>query len=58
MRQSAPDMYIKEAGHQFQPSSCVRSLGVVFDCNMKMEQLIANTVKIIRSETLSQFAQN
>ena len=39
------NVYITVAGHRIQPSSCVRSLGVLFDSNLKMEQQIANTVK-------------
>jgi len=34
------------AGHQIQPSSCVSNLGVTFDCNLRMEQQIANIVKV------------
>ena len=45
-RDSLPvDVYITIAGHRIQPSSCVRSLGVQFDSNLKMEHQIANTVK-------------
>ena len=40
------DLYMTVAGHQIQPSSCVRSLGVIFDCNLRMEQQIANIVKV------------
>ena len=39
------NVYITVASHRIQPSSCVRNLGVQFDCNLKMEHQIANTVK-------------
>ena len=46
-RDSLPaDLYMTVAGHQIQPSSCVRNLGVTFDCNLRMEQQIANVVKV------------
>ena len=44
-------VYAREAAHQIQPSSCVRSLSVTCFCNLKMEQLFANTMTMIRSET-------
>ena len=40
------DLYMTEASHQILPSSCVRSLSVIFDCNLRMEQQIANIVKV------------
>ena len=40
------DLYMTIAGHQIQPSSCVRNLGVTFDCNLRMEQQTANIVKV------------
>ena len=46
-RDSLPaDLYMTVAGHQIKPSSCVRNLGVTFDCNLRMEQQIANVVKV------------
>ena len=42
----ASDLYMIVAGHQIQPSSCVRNLVVIFDCNLMMEQQIANIVKV------------
>ena len=46
-RDSLPtDLYMTVAGHQIQPSSCVGNLGVTFDCNLRMEQQIANIVKV------------
>ena len=46
-RDSLPaDLYITVAGHQIKPSSCVLNLGVTFDCNLRMEQQIANVVKV------------
>ena len=46
-RDSLPTyLYITVAGHQIQPSSCVRSLGVTFDCNLRMEKQNADIVKV------------
>ena len=40
------DLHITVAGHQIQTSSWMRCLGVIFDCNLRMEWLTANIVKV------------